>query len=469
MKGAPPLERILFPPPWEGRCEVRPSEGDVPPALRGTYYLNGPANLQPHGFTYRHWLDGDGLLRSLRFGDGRVEHLSRFVASRKLREETAAGRPVFRAFGTAFPGDRLRRSMALESPVNVSIYPFAGRLLAFGEQCLPWEIEANDLSTLGECNFGGVLAEISPFSAHPKVDAGRNRLCNFGLKFGLGGSKVAYWEFDAQCQLVFAGEFPVARPYAVHDFALTERYAAFYLSPYLLDIAPFLRRGRSLYESLAWQPELGNELLVAERNEGGASWQIPLGRRGYCLHGINAFDDGEVLTLDVIETAEPLYPQYEPLPALFATVKPSSFVRLRIDLRRRAVLEAVEMKSEYHLDFPAVRPELHGSPYRELWALAMPADPPGESKYYDRLVRFDWEERRLQDEYRPGPGIYLAGEPCLTGGVESFVICPRWHAVENRSDYVILRPGDLAAGPVAVLPLAAPSPLAFHASFHPDV
>jgi hypothetical protein len=39
------------------------------------------------------------------------------------------------------------RDLALASPVNVSVYPVAGRLLAFGEQGLPWELDPVTLET----------------------------------------------------------------------------------------------------------------------------------------------------------------------------------------------------------------------------------------------------------------------------------------------------------------------------------
>lgn len=465
------LAPILFEPPVEGLVELYAAEGAIPPLLHGTYYLNGPANFRRGNFTYAHWLDGDGLIRALRFADGRATHCSRFVRSRKYQDEQAAGRPLYRAFGTAFPDDRLRRRIALESPVNVSVYQFEEHLFAFGEQCLPWELSPDSLETLGECNFHQRFPEISPFSAHPKIDHDARRLCNFGLKFGMKGSKLAYWEFDANLALQVETELPVELPYSVHDFALSGRFAAFYLSPYLLELAPFLRQGSSLFDALAWHPEMGNALLLTERIPQGKKWRIPLGRRGYCLHLINSFDDGGTMVIDLIETEEPLYPQYRRLPDLFWTVKPCTIVRLRIDVRGGTLLEVLEAPQQLHLDFPALLPESDGRPYRKVWMLGMPTEPSNTSKYYDRLLCFDWDQRQIDDEYRPPAGVYLSGEPSLVpmDSAESGVllICPRWHAVENRSDYVLLNAYALSDPPVAVLPLDDPNPLGFHSTFVP--
>ncbi len=144
--------------------------GRVPETLRGTYYVNGPARFHRNGQRYKHWLDGDGMICALRFGPDGAYFTNRFVQTRKLQEEDAAGRFLYRGFGTAFPGDRLRKDIMLEPPVNVSVYPFAGAVLAFGEQTLPYELDPLTLETRGEYDFHGKLNEVSPFAAHAKID-----------------------------------------------------------------------------------------------------------------------------------------------------------------------------------------------------------------------------------------------------------------------------------------------------------
>lgn len=462
------LEQILFADDVETREEVQATQGAIPESIQGTYYLNGPANFRRGGMTYQHWLDGDGLIRALRFAPGLVEHQARFVRSKKFTDETAAGRPLYRAFGTAFQGDRLRRRMTLESPVNVSVYRFGEHLLAFGEQSLPCELSPENLETIGECNFNGQLLDIAPFSAHPKIDARTGRLCNFGLKYTTGGTNLCYWEFDRRLACVFAAEFEAGLPYSVHDFALSQRFAAFYLSPYLLDIGAFVRERRSIFDAAVWCPDEENKVLLVDRRSKGNAIRLGLGRRGYCLHLINAFDDGDILVLDLIETEEPLYLQYRPLPHLFSTVKPCAFVRIRVHVSKASVAAVTERRQDLHLDFPVVLPEICGAPYGEVWTLAMPTEPGGGSKFYDRIVRFDWNRAKVVDHYLAPSGVFLAGEPALVRhglNKEAFMICPRWHSRANCSDYIILDPFNLSSPPVATLPLTHASPLGFHSTF----
>ena len=115
------------------------------------------------------------MVSSLAFTSEGVHFTSRFVDTPKRREEQAAGRFLYRGFGTAFPGDRLRRNVMIEPPVNVSVYPYNGRLLAFGEQAVPMDLDPVTLETRGEYDFHGSLNEVTPFAAHAKIDGHLDR------------------------------------------------------------------------------------------------------------------------------------------------------------------------------------------------------------------------------------------------------------------------------------------------------
>src|SRR6266446_2398324 len=128
---APLIERAFALEPREQCYVIENIEGEIPDFVRGTYYLNGPARFSRGGFSYRHWLDGDGMVCALRFEDGGVRFTNRFVRSAKFVAEEEAGHPIFRTFGTRFEDDRLKRSIALESPVNVSVYHYQNSVLAF--------------------------------------------------------------------------------------------------------------------------------------------------------------------------------------------------------------------------------------------------------------------------------------------------------------------------------------------------
>src|SRR4029453_7139898 len=143
---------------------------------------------------------------------------------------------------TAFPGDRLVRDAALASPLNVSVGPWGERLLAFGEQGLPMELDARTLETRGLHDFGRLHA-ITPFAAHAAIDPASGELWNFGVSFAAERPQLQVFRFAPGGELLLRRRLPLERPVSLHDFSLSESYAVFYLSPYVLEIGPFLEKG----------------------------------------------------------------------------------------------------------------------------------------------------------------------------------------------------------------------------------
>lgn len=473
---APFLERLFARVPGEAAYEIEPVEGEIPSWLAGTYYVNGPARFARGDVSYRHWLDGDGMVCALRFADGRASFANRFVASHKRRDEEAAGRALYRTFGTTFPGDRLVRDLALASPVNVSVYPVAGRLLAFGEQGLPWELDRATLDTVGEHTFGGRLNAISPFSAHPHVDRGSGETFNFGVSFAARRPVLHLYRFDASGELVYRRRHDLDLPRSVHDFGLSGRHAVVYLSPYLLDMEGFVAGGRTVLDCLSWEPERGSRLLVARREDGEAVTTVDIGER-YCLHLINAFEEaataegGGRLVVDVIELEEPVYPDYLGLPDLFVEVAPGRPVRRVIDVAAGEVVEERELDYVRACDFPSLHPASPQHAYDDFWLLGISATGRRGRKFFDELVHLRWSAGGAAGLWRAPRGVYLGGEPVVAADAadprRAVVIVQEHDAAAERGAFLLFDAFDVEAGPVARLPLREPVPPLFHACFDP--
>lgn len=467
---APLLERAFFGfEAGEPSYAVTEIEGEIPAFLRGTYYLNGPSRFARDDFRYRHWLDGDGVVSSLRFEAAGVHFTHRFVRSTKWVEEEAAGKALYRTFGTSFDGDRLIRGIALASPVNVSVLPFAGTLLAFGEQGLPWELDPLTLETRGEFTFGRRLNGVSPFSAHPVVDFESGEMFNFGISFSATAPMLNLYRFSAEGSLADRWRVPIDAPRSVHDFTLSSRYAVFYLSPYLLDMAA-LAGGETLMSSLTWEPERGSELLVVDRARGGKVTSLSIGS-GYCLHLIGAFETGDLLMVDVVELERPVYDQYG-VPQLFTDVRRAQPVRYVVDMDGCRVVGKVGLEYRSMCDFPHIDPRLAMRDYRDFWVLGLSASELPGRKFFDQLVHCDWRRDRPAGIYQAPPRCYLGGEPVMvpdpSGERRGAVICQQFDAEANRGAFLIFDAFDVAAGPRAVLHLEAPVRLGFHAVFEPE-
>lgn len=464
---APLLERAFSRLPREADYALSPSHGKVPDYVRGSYYVNGPARMARGDLRYRHWLDGDGMVAALHFSPDGVRFVSRWVESTKRTTEEAAGKAVFRAFGTRFEGDRLKRGIGLESPVNVSVWAWNDTLLAFGEQGLPWELDPVTLETRGEYTFGGRLNAISPLSAHPNFDVDSGEMFNFGISFSARHPSLNLYRFGGGGELIFRQRLPLDYPCSVHDFGLGPSCAVFYLSPHLLDVAA-LMRGKTLMESLSWEPERRSRLLLASREDGEHLATVPLGS-GYCLHLANCFEEGGLLKVDVIELEEPVYDQYD-IPQLFTDVRRAQPKRYVVDLAKGELVSESSLDYRKMCDFPAIDPRRAARDYRDFWVLGISAtDEPGR-KFFDQVVHCDWQTGEA-DVYQAPPRHYFGGEPIFLGDPDDerrgSVICQQLDAENETMTFLLFDAFDVARGPVAVLPLEEPIHLGFHASFHP--
>lgn len=469
---APLIERAFSFTPCEQSYDVEDIEGEVPTFIRGTYYLNGPARFSRGDFSYRNWLDGDGMVCALHFGGGRVHFVSRFVRGAKFVAEEQAGHPIFRTFGTRFETDRLKRGIALESPLNVSVYPYQNTLLAFGEQGLPCELDPLTLETRGEYNFAGALNDISPFGAHPKFDPVSREMFNFGIAYAAANPYLNLYRFGAGGDLIYRKQIPLPYACSIHDFSMSENYVVFYLSPYILNMESLARDGCTLLEALNWQPEQGSRLLIVSRETGEQVATMPVGHR-YCLHLINCFEAKDWLTVDVLELDHPIYDQYQVVPDLFTDVCEGRPMRFVVDVEKHELVETAAIDYALAPDFPSINPHQFTHPYRDFWMLGISATGRRGRKFFDQLAHANWSCVKACDVYQAPLLNYLGGEPIFIGNPRDekggAIICQVFDAQQIVSAFAIFDPFNVAAGPIGRLNLKEPIQLGFHASFNPSL
>ncbi len=467
---SPLIERAFSFTPEESSYEIGDIRGDVPNFLRGRYFLNGPARFARGDQPYRHWLDGDGMVCSLRFEESRVRYTNRFVRTRKWNSEEAEGRFLYRTFGTAVESNRLNsRGIGLESPANVSVYTFDGKLLAFGEQGLPWELDPETLETGAELTFNDRLNEVSPFSAHPKIDPSSGELFNFGVSFSGMRPSLAVYRFGPDSELLLRKRHPLDFPCSMHDFGLSSTYTCFVISPYVLEMSRLLDGG-TLIDSLSWNPEEGTRLMIAARESGGQRTSLPIGS-GYCLHFINCWETEDRLFVDILELDQPIYDQYQVLPDLFTSVHRGRPVRLEVDTDSWELIGRRELSYDLAPDFPSVDPRRQTLPYDDFWMLGISTTGQPGRKFFDQLVHCRWSDDALGDIYQAPPLNYLGGEPVFMpdpDGEGGVVICQNFNAEERESSFLLFDAGNVRQGPIARLTLRSPIPLQFHASYLED-
>jgi all-trans-8'-apo-beta-carotenal 15,15'-oxygenase len=452
----------------EGDRLVHCVQGAVPEFVQGTYYLNGPAKFGVGDISYENWLDGDGMVCALHFGRDNIRLTNRYVCSTKHEIEKERGGPVFHTFGTGFSGSRLNRlNNGLESPVNVSVYRYGDELLAFGEQGLPWVLDPQTLETRGQFTAQGRLNDASPFSAHPKFDAISHEMFNFGIFFSAQAPRLYIYCFASE-GLRYRKSVSLPYPCSVHDFAVSRRFAVFYLSPYLFDIQGFLRQGQTVLESLHWMPERGSMLMILDRSNGEVAATVPLGQR-YCLHLMNAFEQEGDLIVDVLEFDAPIYGEYQPLHSMFQNVTKGGPVRFVIDLQKRELTDRIPMECFSSPDFPALAPRHMMQPSDDFWMLGISSSGRPGRKFFDQLLHGSWE-RSTTDVYQTQPFRYLSGEPVLIsppGSEESVVLCQEIDVTERTSYFLLFDAKSIKSGPIARIAAGQLLYCGFHAMFHP--
>jgi all-trans-8'-apo-beta-carotenal 15,15'-oxygenase len=463
---APRIEDCFLFDAIESSYDVPAYRGLLPAWLRGTWYINGPARFQYGGRQYKHWLDGDGMVCALQFGADAIRFTNRFVRTRKFEEEQRAGRFIYRGFGTSFAGDRLRRNVMLEPPVNVSVYPYDGRVLALGEQTLPFELDPETLETRGEYDFHGSLNELTPFAAHAKVF---DSLLNFGISFSAIQPMLNTYEFDTAGHLQRRRRYRLDHPHSLHDFGFTLRHMVFFLSPLLMKFERFWRDGASVMESLDWQPQLGSRILIAPRT-GCADpvFTIEAGD-GYCLHVINCFETSTRLTVDLLLFDSPVYPEYQPVPDMFVTAPRCRPVRYEIDLENQQLLLTRIIDYDVCPDFPAIDPARAGCPYNDFWMLGMSKRDRAGRKFFDQLAHGSWERGGMFDIFETPEGEYVAGEPAFVAnpgdGNEAVIIVEYLKPANHSTEIALFDAFAVRKGPIASIPLRYPVHPGFHSSF----
>src|SRR4029079_5788696 len=107
----------------------------------------------------------------------------------------------------------------------------------------------------------------------------------------------------------------------------------------------------------------------------------------------------------------------------------------------------------------------------DLWMLGISrAGEPGR-KFFDQVAHLSWSRPDRPEVWQAPTRWYLGGEPGFApdpGGEGGAVICQRFDAEKGESAFLVFDAFDVAAGPVAVLPLERPLHLGFHAFFQEE-
>jgi carotenoid cleavage dioxygenase-like enzyme len=430
--------------PVERELEVADLEvtGILPSALAGLYARNGS---NPSSGPSPHWFLGDGMVHGVRLEAGRaVWYRNRWVRT-----------PLYEGgvtFGDAPPGGE-------STLANVSLVHHGGRLLALGEVGFPYELSATDLSTVGPFDHDGRLT--TSMTAHPKIDPATGRMHGFG--YGFVPPYLTYHVIEPDGTLGTSQEIAVGGPTMIHDFAITEHHAVFWELPVVFDLDVALA-GEDL--PFRWDPGYGARIGVLPLGGPAAEVRWVEIEPCYVFHGINAWEDGGDVVLDVCR-----HPSMFDASATQLGGEGGEVRRWRVATQAGALACSEEvLEGERQLELPTIDRRHTGRPARHSWLVETAADP--DVVEFTGVVRRDAVTGAL-DTWAPGDGrgpgeVTFVPDDGASAEGEGWALTLVTDPSGSASELVVLDATDLAAGPVATVHLPDRVPFGFHGTWVPS-
>ena len=436
-------------------------EGRLPDGLGGTLYRNGPAWTERAGFRYEHWFDGDGMVLGWRFDEGALTHRARMVATPKFSREQKAGRFLYPAAGTSVPNTQPIRNNDDVNTANTSVMTLDGRLFALCEAGSAFELDPDQLTTLGPVTWRPDLASI-PFSAHPLVDRDGS-VWNFGAISLMGGSGLMVWHLGADSKLISGDILETPMRGYLHSFAMTDRHLLFVLIPYRYEEGE-----GAFFERLRFQPEQSLRIAVVAKNDPASARWFEADFAAVYHFGDAHERNGRIIMravqlLDIDEARSPMRPAMNGHAQ--AHGGKGELRELHLDLGTgKAQWQDTGIAG---MEFPVFDPRSRGD--RGARIFAPTSEGAHSAPYFNAVAAFDVERGRRQ-VYRYGESI-LAEEhvfvpkPGSSRSNEGWLIGTLLNSAKGRSGVAVLDAEHVERGPLAQAWLPYTVPLGFHGSF----
>lgn len=452
--------------------------GTLPRALRGVLYRNGPGRLAHHGYRYDHLFDGDGMVQRFLFADGEVRYTNRYVRTLEFAQEAAAGKPLYRSFGTNLPGGLLRNAfrMHFKNSANTHVLLNNGRLFALWEGGAPHELDPVTLETRGRATFGSVLEPKHageramgvgrPFAAHYRLDRGSGDTLSFGLSPGLK-QRLLLHRLTAEGELQEPSELDLPHLSFVHDFVLTEEGdRIFFLVPVSFGVAASFAGLSTPVGSIVSRDE-PTTVLITRGEEVTHTLESD---SCYLFHFVNGYREGASFVVDLCRMDA--FPSAADVRALLRNRVPENpmfglFTRYRLDSESGAVRR--EELFDHPMELPTVNPERQGRPYRYAWSIAGDPERPTAEGTIHGVAKFDLQgAAAIYKSFYPD----FPGEPLFVQNPESsaedggWILMLLFNVREERTELLVLDAPTLQETWRAALPV--PIHIGFHGVWSRD-
>lgn len=431
--------------------DLRVTWGRLPEDLAGMFVRTGSnPHYEPPG--KYHWFDGDGMLHAISLRDGRATYRNRYVRTKGLEEDIAAGRAL-RA-GIMERPDLGHPDGPWKDTANTDLVFHNGRLLA-----LWWlsgsahQIRLPDLETVGTWDFEGTLR--CNMGAHAKVDplSGEMSFIDYGplppyLRYGVVSA-------DGRVEHLTSIELPGFR--LQHDIALTERHAVLFDMSMTWD-PEALRAGRAKLEFFREQP---SRIGLIPRHGRGSEIRWFEVAPFFMYHTISAWEEGDDVVLIGCRIADPTASAAagavgRPAPLLGNLRIAPCLHEWRLNLRSGAVRET--QLDDRLAEFPRINDARIGTRARYSYHGRFAATP---TLLFDGIVKYDLLTGAVDElDY---PAGWYGGEPSFAAAIggtdedDGYLLTFAAEEATGSSELYVIDAGTLAVAARIAIPQRVPT------------
>ena len=427
-----------FAPVEETEATDLPVTGSIPSALHGTYIRNGS---NPSSGESTHWFFGDGMVHGVRIENQTAKwYRNRYIQTPLLQGDNSV------------PSGGHNTS-------NVSAFFHADRLLTSGEIGFPYQLNPDDLSTIGTVDFEGQLQ--TSFTAHPKIDPNTGYMHAFGYYFF--APYLTYYVIDETGAMIHQEIIAVEKPTMVHSFAITDQDVIFWECPVVFNFEAARQGADNPFE---WQPEYGARLGIMPLGGSNADLKWVEIDPCYVFHEVNAYRNQDQIILDVCRHAT-AFSQYE----FSENGDLFTVSRWTINMSSETPTVHRDVVLDMQVELPTHDRRFSGRAYRYGWFVQNRPHP--QTVDFGGLVQIDYQSGDMTFwdpglAYHASEAFFVPDSPQAAEG-EGWLLTYLYNHVTQKSTLAIFNAQNIATGPVAEIQLPQRVPFGFHGIWIPSM
>ena len=449
--------------------DLRVTQGSVPDDLYGAYMRQGPNPVfEPKG--QYHWFDGDGMIHGLYLRDGRASYIRKWTQTRALHDEIERGQVELSGIMGPYEVSRIAghedsatNSEYCKDTSNTTLNLHNGKLLsAWYNAGSVYDVDPLTLETSGEERFGGGVD--TALNAHGKVDVRTGEYINYG--YADFQPWLTYYVIAPDGTLRHKARIDLPGPRLPHDTTITPRFTILHDFPLFHDTAVLRRTGHRVVQ---FRRDLPSRFGVIPRY--GTQEQVKWFEfePGYVLHMVNAWEDGDWITMDGCFQPDPTIRRNPEEGALGSML---AYLRYKGHLRRWRTNVVTGEKSEQQLDdlnveFCLPDLDLYGVKSRYSYHQLIPTDL--QTLAFEGLVKYD-HDKATREVYHYPRGWFpsetaFARSTRATQEDHGYCVTLATNISDHRSEAWIFDAQDITAGPITRIAIPGRVPVGFHASW----